>query len=69
MTAQHDQHDDQFDPQSVDGEQTDPIGPITLPTRSRIGARAMALAGTVGLSAFGVAMITDGGPFTTISLN
>ncbi|HEY0475506.1 MAG TPA: hypothetical protein VGD34_27735 [Kribbella sp.] len=70
MTAQHHQHDNQFDSQSVGGEQTDPIGPITLPTRSRVGARAMALAGTVGMAAFGVAVMTEaaGGPWTTISI-
>lgn len=37
-------------------ESTDPLGPITLPKRSKIGARAMALVGTVGLSAFAAAV-------------
>ncbi|GAB2634616.1 hypothetical protein [Kribbella swartbergensis] len=34
----------------------DPLGPITVPTRSKVGARAMALVGTVGLSAFAAAV-------------
>ncbi|GAA1680415.1 hypothetical protein GCM10009745_25530 [Kribbella yunnanensis] len=38
---------------------TDPLGPITLPTRSKVGARAMALVGTVGLTAFALAAATS----------
>jgi hypothetical protein len=53
MTAQH--HEEQPDVQQV-SESTDPLGPITLPKRSKIGARAMALVGTVGLSAFAAAV-------------
>lgn len=43
-----------------DQPETDPIGPITLPPRSRLGARAMALVGTVSVAALGVAAVTDG---------
>ncbi|WP_433163030.1 hypothetical protein [Kribbella sp. CA-247076] len=53
MTAQHHTEEPDVQP-TTDG--TDPLGPITLPTRSRIGARAMALVGTVGLSAFAAAV-------------
>jgi hypothetical protein len=67
MTAQHNQPEDQVDAQPVD-EQSDPIGPITLPKRSRIGARALALVGTASVLAVGVIEITDGcGTFTTIN--
>jgi hypothetical protein len=57
MTAQHHtaKHDEQH-AQQQPADATDPLGPITLPTRSRIGARAMALVGTVGLSAFAAAV-------------
>jgi hypothetical protein len=54
MTAQH-KHDEVDVPQQTT-EATDPLGPITLPKRSKIGARAMALVGTVGLSAFAAAV-------------
>ncbi len=63
MTAQHPQHDDHLDPQSTGAESvapTDPIGPIKLPLRSRIGGRALALVGVVGPAAFGIAAMTDG---------
>ena len=53
MTAQH--HDDLYDAEpQTDG--IDPIGPITLPKRSKVGARAMALVGTVGMSTFALAV-------------
>jgi acetyltransferase-like isoleucine patch superfamily enzyme len=71
MTAQH--HDVQSkipaDPNCPTPESTDPLGPITLPKRSKVGARAMALAGTVGLSAFAAAaavVTPDSIPWTTI---
>ena len=54
MTAQHHtaQHQaEQPDVQQPAPERTDPLGPIMLPKRSKVGARAMALVGTVGLSA------------------
>lgn len=67
MTAQYNQPEDQVAAQPVD-EQTDPIGPITLPKRSRLGLRAMALVGTASALAFGVIEITDGcSTFTSIS--
>ncbi|TCO49107.1 hypothetical protein EV646_10385 [Kribbella antiqua] len=58
MTAQHHTAQDQdgkydAEPQT-DG--IDPIGPITLPKRNKVGARAMALVGTVGMSAFAIAV-------------
>jgi hypothetical protein len=58
MTAQHD-NDGQIDIQSTTPDQTDPLGPIVLPTRTKVGARAMALVGTVGLSALGLAAVAD----------
>lgn len=54
MTAQHNEVQQPDHVQQSEG--TDPLGPITLPTRSKIGARAMALVGTVGLSAFAAAV-------------
>ncbi|WP_328330229.1 hypothetical protein OHA70_08195 [Kribbella sp. NBC_00382] len=62
MTAQH-THDDQLEPQhQPDGAEsgTDPVGPIHLPLRSRLGSRANALVGVVGVAAFGIVMATDG---------
>jgi hypothetical protein len=53
MTAHY---EEQPDVQQQAPEGTDPLGPITLPKRSKIGARAMALVGTVGLSAFAAAV-------------
>jgi hypothetical protein len=58
MTAQHD-NDGQIDIQSTTPDKTDPLGPIVLPTRTKVGARAMALVGTVGLSALGLAAVAD----------
>jgi hypothetical protein len=67
MTAQHNQPEDQVDVQPVD-EQPDPIGPITFPKRTRIGARALALVGTAGVLAVGVVELTENcGTFTSIS--
>jgi hypothetical protein len=37
----------------------DPIGPITLPKRSLIGSRAMALVGAAGVLAIGAMELTD----------
>jgi hypothetical protein len=53
MTAHY---EDKPDVQQQAPEGTDPLGPIMLPKRSKIGARAMALVGTVGLSAFAAAV-------------
>ena len=52
MTA----HEENADIQQQAPEGTDPLGPIMMPKRSKIGARAMALVGTVGLSAFAAAV-------------
>ena len=69
MTAQHNQPEDQLATQPVD-EQPDPIGPITLPKRSRVGTRALALVGTAGLFAVGIVELADtcGGWPTSISV-
>jgi hypothetical protein len=68
MTAQH--HEDQLDAQPETTTDPDPLGPITLPKRTRVGARAMALLGTVGLSAFGAVAATDVySTWPTISVN
>jgi hypothetical protein len=68
MTAQHNEAQPEVQsgtPDTIAG--TDPIGPMMLPRRSKVGARAMALVGTVGMSAFAVTMMTNGGStFTTI---
>jgi len=58
MTAQHHdvQHEIPADEHGAAPDRTDPLGPITLPKRHRIGARAAALAGVVGLSAVAAAV-------------
>ncbi|TCC59491.1 hypothetical protein E0H73_22930 [Kribbella pittospori] len=64
MTAQH--HDDDLrDAQLERPDSTDPLGPITLPKRAHVGARAMALVGTVGMSAFALAAVANAGVFST----
>jgi hypothetical protein len=40
-------------------ETTDPIGPITLPKRTKVGARALALAGGIGLSTLAIAAVSN----------
>lgn len=69
MTAQH--HAAQPDVQSTTPDTTDPLGPITLPKRTKIGARALALVGTVGMSTFAVAAISNdvASTWPTISVN
>ncbi|MEI8407448.1 MULTISPECIES: hypothetical protein [unclassified Kribbella] len=57
MTAQHNEVQQPDHVQQSEG--TDPLGPITLPQRSKIGARAMALVGSVGLSAFAAAVAAN----------
>lgn len=67
MTTQN--HDTDIDQTEL--EQTDPVGPITLPRRSRVGARAMALVGApAGIAAAGlaVAMAEAPGTWPTISV-
>ncbi|MEU0093054.1 hypothetical protein [Kribbella sp. NPDC006257] len=62
MTAQPN-HEDQQPAEA----QPDPIGPINLPKRLRIGARAFALVGAASTLAVGVIEVTDGcSTFTTI---
>ncbi|MGW6279225.1 hypothetical protein [Kribbella sp. NPDC055071] len=69
MTAQHDtQQDPENQPTTT--EATDPLGPIILPKRTKVGARALALVGTVGLSAVALASVVDGCiTWTTINPN
>jgi len=57
MTAQNHPQNDECRDQAATG--TDPLGPITLPTRLRIGARALALSGVVGVAAAAVVIGTD----------
>jgi hypothetical protein len=66
MTAQHDTQQDPEN-QSTTTEATDPLGPITLPKRNQVGARALALVGTVGLSAVALAAVADSITWTTIA--
>ncbi|WP_328330233.1 hypothetical protein OHA70_08205 [Kribbella sp. NBC_00382] len=49
--------------------ETDPIGPIMVPVRSTIGARALALVGTVGFAALAVAVADTCSTWPTISVN
>ena len=68
MTAQHHdvQHETPAAEQSTAPDSTDPLGPILLPKRSNVGARAMALAGVVGLSTVAAAVVAPAGlPWTT----
>ena len=66
MTLQH--HEEQADFQLQTPGATDPIGPITLPKRAKVGARSMALVGAVGMSTFAAAAVTSeyGSPWPTI---
>jgi hypothetical protein len=63
MTAEHPHADDlaqrPADADQPDTAQPDPIGPITLPKRSKVGARAMALVGTASVAAFAVHAAID----------
>ena len=45
-------------------DRTDPLGPITLPKRHKVGARAMALVGVVGMSTMAVAVAS---PFSDMA--
>jgi hypothetical protein len=66
MTAQnHDRANDECrDHADQAATETDPLGPIALPTRTRIGARALALTGLVGLAA---AAVATGDPSTIVN--
>ncbi|MET7278035.1 hypothetical protein ABZS29_07350 [Kribbella sp. NPDC005582] len=68
MTAQnHDfQNDECRDHADQAATETDPLGPIALPTRLRIGARTLALTGVVGLSGVAVAMGSFDSVTTTV---
>ncbi|MET7278036.1 hypothetical protein ABZS29_07355 [Kribbella sp. NPDC005582] len=68
MSAQNDNFQNDECSSQADTE-TDPLGPVTLPTRIRIGARAMALTGVVGLSAFAAAVTAVCDPQTTTSVS
>jgi hypothetical protein len=59
MTAQNVPNEEL--PEAVAGIEpmTDPLGPVMVPARSALGARALALVGTVGLTAFGIATVLD----------
>ncbi|MFI5711243.1 hypothetical protein [Kribbella sp. NPDC051620] len=51
-------------------EQADPIGPISLPKRSRIGSRALALVGAASVLALGAnALIDQTNVTTTVSVS
>ncbi|MEV6410876.1 hypothetical protein [Kribbella sp. NPDC051718] len=59
MTAQN--SPDQQEPRAAEAGQlgTDPLGPITLPERSRIGSRAFALVGAASVLSIGLAVYVD----------
>jgi hypothetical protein len=57
MTVQ--QHNE-VDQAQAQAEHTDPIGPISLPKRSKVGARALALVGTASMATLAVHAIMDG---------
>ncbi|MDX6260813.1 MAG: hypothetical protein QOH84_2501 [Kribbellaceae bacterium] len=63
MTAQNAQ-DDLLDPPPTD---VDPIGPIDLPKRSRVGSRALALVGSASVLAVAVMAVEDCSTWHTIS--
>ncbi|ADB35525.1 hypothetical protein Kfla_6528 [Kribbella flavida DSM 17836] len=66
MTAQH-PHDENLAQPATDLEGTDPLGPVTLPKRSKIGRRALALVGTTSMAALAVQTLADGcSTFTTV---
>ncbi|MFC9693498.1 hypothetical protein ACFTSF_33420 [Kribbella sp. NPDC056951] len=72
MTAQNNtfQNDECRDQADQAAAETDPLGPIAMPTRLRIGARALALSGVVGLSAIAVALGTcDPSTFPTSTIS
>lgn len=58
MTTQNPQ-DDQLHPRPEEQAGTDPLGPVKLPIRSRIGARAFALVGVTGVLTVGMVEFTD----------
>jgi len=60
MTAQQLPSDDR--PADLIEDQADPIGPITMPKRTLIGARTYALVGAVGVFAAGAIELVDNCP-------
>jgi hypothetical protein len=67
MTAQnHFQNDECRDHADQAATETDPLGPINLPARIRIGGRALALSGFVGLSTLAMAVASPICQTTTI---
>jgi hypothetical protein len=71
MTAQHHDEHDLPEARTTATDATDPLGPITLPKRTKVGARAMALVGTLGLSTFAIAAVSNDvcSTWPTISVN
>lgn len=69
MTAQNHQNDECRDQADQAATETDPLGPINLPTRVRIGARALALTGIVGLSAVAMAVGSDPNTINTTTVS
>jgi hypothetical protein len=63
MTAQHHdvQHDIPAGEQFAAPDRIDPVGPITVPKRYKIAARAMAFFGVVGISAMAVTVMAPSG--------
>ena len=61
MTAQHDESKPMTTTAATGttADKTDPLGPITLPKPSKVGARALALVGTVGMSTVAIAAISN----------
>ncbi|WBQ06034.1 hypothetical protein [Kribbella sp. CA-293567] len=57
MTTQNSH--DELEPSPADQGQTDPIGPITMPERSRADRRALALVGSTSLLAASVLAVSD----------
>ncbi|NEA34395.1 hypothetical protein [Streptomyces sp. SID13031] len=64
MTAHNPPDEPQDQPTSTDSSGADPLGPINLPSRSRIGRRAFALVGYTSTLAVGLMVYTDC-PITT----
>lgn len=60
MTAQN-SRDEQIEPCPAASEHTgtDPLGPISLPKRSRVGGRAFALVGAASVLAVGALQVLD----------
>lgn len=68
MTAQN-MHDNQHDPQSTAADRpgTDPIGPVQMPNRSRVGSRALALVGSASALTIALMAVDNCITQTTVS--